>query len=122
MVDLADFLAIGAIDLRPLNVFARNALMVWMGSRACHGISPFENGDRQCNSIVQWMFLKRATMAVSLGQLVPMAPSPASFPYRFKPMLRTYPAERCSEILPHPQSTRYPASKRGRASPSSFST
>ena len=43
VIDLTDFLAIGAIDLGPVDVLARNALMIRMSSCASHGISSFGN-------------------------------------------------------------------------------
>jgi hypothetical protein len=57
VVDLTDIPVIGSIDRGSMDVFARNALMVWMNSCACHGL--FLLAMRFClfNSMATRMFL-----------------------------------------------------------------
>jgi hypothetical protein len=59
MIDLTDIPAIGSIDRGSVDVFARNASMVWMSSCACHGLPPC-NGFCLFNSITTEMFLNRS--------------------------------------------------------------
>src|SRR5262249_48818049 len=49
MVDLTDIPAIGSIDRGSVDVFARNASMIWMSSCACHGVPP-------CNGLLPFQF------------------------------------------------------------------
>jgi hypothetical protein len=49
VIDLTDIPAIGSIDGGSVDVFARNASMVWMSSCACHGLPP-------CNGLLPFQF------------------------------------------------------------------
>src|SRR5262249_41505075 len=49
VTDLTDIPAIGSIDRGSVDVFARNASMVWMSSCACHGVPP-------CNGLLPFQF------------------------------------------------------------------
>jgi len=40
VIDLTDIPALGSIDRGSVDIFARNASMVWMSSCTCHGVPP----------------------------------------------------------------------------------